>query len=95
MKDQEIVMLRAELEMLMKERQTLLKIAGAAAAFVAELDPDQLPKDTYDAADILAECLNEVPEETLHDALEAVKAQIVREKPHGGTHAGVIHAGKT
>lgn len=89
MKDQEITMLRAELEILMKERQTLLKIAGAAAVFVAELDPDQLPEDTYDAADMLAECLNEVSEETLHDALEVVKAEIVQEKPHS---AGAIHA---
>jgi len=79
-KDQEIAMLRSEMEILMKERQTLLKIAGAAAAFVAELDPDELPQDTYDAADMLAECLNEVSEETLRDALEAVKAHIVPEQ---------------
>lgn len=89
MKDQEITMLRAELEILMKERQTLLKIAGAAVVFVAELDPDQLPEDTYDAADMLAECLNEVSEETLRDALEVVKAEIVQEKPRS---AGAIHA---
>ena len=38
LKDQEIAMLRAELELLMGERQTLLRIAGAAASFVAELD---------------------------------------------------------
>ncbi|MFA7241429.1 MAG: hypothetical protein WC091_15055 [Sulfuricellaceae bacterium] len=92
MKDQEITMLRAELEILMRERQTLLKIAGAAAVFVAELDPDQLPEDTYDAADILSEYLNEVSEETLHDALEAVKAEIVQERPHGAAHVGAIHA---
>ncbi len=76
--NQEIVMLRAELEMLMKERQTLLKIAGAAAVFVAELNPDDLPEDTYDAAEMLSECLNEVSEETLRDALEVVKAEIVQ-----------------
>ena len=89
MKDQEIAMLRAEMEMLMKERQTLLKIAGAAAVFVAELDPDRLPEDTYDAADMLAECLNEVSEETLRDALEVVKAEIVQEKTYSGV---AIHA---
>lgn len=77
-------MLRAELEMLMKERQTLLKVAGAAAVFVAELNPDQLPEDTYDAADMLAESLNDVSEETLRDALEVVKAEIV---PEGGATA--------
>jgi hypothetical protein len=79
MKDQELAMLRTELEMLMKERQTLLKIAGAAAVFVAELDPDQLPEGTWDAADILAESLNGVSEETLRDALEIVRAEIVPE----------------
>lgn len=78
LQNQEIGMLRAELEMLMKERQTLLKVAGAAAVFVAELDPEALPENTYDAADILAECLNEVSEETLRDALEVVKAEIVQ-----------------
>lgn len=77
LQNQEIVMLRAELEMLMKERQTLLKIAGAAAVFVAELNPDDLPEDTYDAAEMLSEYLNEVSEETLRDALEVVKAEIV------------------
>jgi hypothetical protein len=77
LQNQEIIMLRAELEMLMKERQTLLKIAGAAAVFVAELNPDDLPEDTYDAAEMLSECLNEVSEETLRDALEVVKAEIV------------------
>ncbi len=61
-----------------KERQTLLKIAGAAAVFVAELNPDDLPEDTYDAAEMLSECLNEVSEETLRDALEVVKAEIVQ-----------------
>ncbi|MBS4097632.1 MAG: hypothetical protein KGZ83_12440 [Sulfuricella sp.] len=76
--NQEIVMLRAEVEMLMKERQTLLKVAGAAAVFVAELDPDKLPEDTYDAADMLAESLNNVSEETLRDSLEVVKAEIVQ-----------------
>lgn len=79
LQNQEIVMLRAELEMLMKERQTLLMIAGAAAVFVAELNPDDLPEDTYDAADMLAECLNDVSEETLRDALDVVKAHIVPE----------------
>jgi hypothetical protein len=77
LKDQEIAMLREEMELLIGERQTLLRIAGAAAAFVAELDSRSLPEETYDAAEMLAECLNAVSEETLRDALEAVKAHIV------------------
>lgn len=77
LKDQEIAMLRAELEMLMSERQTLLRIAGAAAAFVAELDADALPVETLEAAEMLAECINAAPEETMRDALEIVKAEVV------------------
>jgi hypothetical protein len=79
LKDDEIAMLRTELEMLMKERQVLLRIAGAAAAFVAELDAETLQADTYDAADLLAEFLNAASEETLRDALESVHAHIEAE----------------
>ncbi|MDP3483116.1 MAG: hypothetical protein Q8S05_07405 [Sulfuricella sp.] len=77
LKDQEIAMLRAELEMLMGERQTLLRITGAAAAFVAELDADVLPEETLEAAEMLAEYINAAPEETVRDALEIVKAEVV------------------
>lgn len=76
-KDQEIAMLRTELEMLMSERQTLLRIAGAAASFVAELDASVLPENTLEAAEILAECINAVPEETMRDALEIINAEMV------------------
>lgn len=77
LKDQEIAMLRAELEMLMGERQTLLRIAGAAAAFVAELDAGVLPENTLEAAEMLAGCINAAPDETMRDALEIVKAEVV------------------
>lgn len=77
LKDQEIAMLRTELEMLMGERQTLLRITGAAAAFIAELDAHVLPEETLEAAEMLAECINAAPEETMRDALEIVKAEVV------------------
>jgi hypothetical protein len=77
LKDEEIQMLRRELELLMGEREILLRIAGAAAAFVAELDTQSLPEETWEAAELLAELLNGIPEETLREALEAVKAHIV------------------
>jgi len=70
-------MLRSEVEMLMKERHTLLKVAGAAAGLVAELDSHDLPKGTIEAADLLASCINTLSEETLQDALGAVHAAIV------------------
>lgn len=73
---QEISMLRDEIEMLMRERDGLLRVSGAAAVFVAELDSEKLPAVTLEAAEILAESLNELTEDTLQDALNAVKAQI-------------------
>ena len=76
-KDEEITMLRDEMEMLMAERQALLRISGAAAAFVAELDTKSLPTETYEAAEFLAEFLNELSEETLRDSLDAVKAHMI------------------
>ena len=62
---QEIAMLRTEIEMLMSERQALLRATGAAAVFVANLDSESLPEDTYAVADILAHALNDLTEDTL------------------------------
>ena len=73
---QEIAMLRAEIEMLMSERQALLRSTGAAAVFVANLDSESLPEDTYAVADILAHALNDLSEDTLRDALELVRPTI-------------------
>lgn len=73
---EEISMLRAELELLMKERQALLKVSGAAAGLVAELDSHDLPLGTEEAAELLASSINCLPEETLQDALNSVHASI-------------------
>lgn len=69
-------MLRSELELLMKERETLLIIAGAAAGLIAELNTADLPIRTVEAADLLATNVNKLSEETLQDALNAVHAKI-------------------
>jgi len=73
MKEDEVRLLRDEIEMLMNERRQLLQVTGAAAVFVANLDTDSLPDDadTIDAAEMLAEQLNDLSEETLKDALES------------------------
>jgi len=73
----EVRLLREELEMLMAERTALLNVVGAAAVLVANLDTDCLPddQDTIDAAEVLAESLNQLSEETLQDALDAVAAE--------------------
>jgi len=69
-------MLRAELELLMKEREKLLIIAGAAAGLIAELNTADLPIRTVEAADVLATNINNISEETLQDALASVHATI-------------------
>ncbi len=78
----EVRLLRKEIEMLMNERRQLLQVTGAAAVFVANLDTDSLPDeaDTIDAAEMLAEQLNGLSEETLKDALESVSAAVEPEK---------------
>ena len=74
--EQEASMLQAEIEILMSERQNLLKTTGAAALFIANLDSSKLPEETYAAAEMLSNCLNDLPEETLKDALDKVKAEL-------------------
>jgi len=74
--EDEIRMLRSEVEMLMKERQALLTVTGAAAGLIAELDSHDLPQNTVEAADLLATSINTLSEETLQDALGAVNAVI-------------------
>lgn len=74
----EISMLRAEVELLMKERTALLKVTGAAAGLVAELDSHDLPQGTVEAAELLAASINSLSEESLQDALASVHAEIVQ-----------------
>lgn len=75
-RDQEITLLRQELEMLMGERQLLLQIAGASAALIAGLDSKRLPVGAVEAADMVATSINQLPEETLQDALDSIHAEI-------------------
>ena len=78
-REQEILMLRRELEILMGERQTLLRVAGAAAALIATLDSKRLPVGAVESADLVATSINALSEETLQDALSAVRAEIEEE----------------
>lgn len=76
---QEIMLLREELEMLMGERQLLLQVVGASAGLIACLDSKRLPLGAVEAADLVATMVNRLPEETLQDALNAVHAEIENE----------------
>lgn len=79
---EELRFLREEIEMLMGERQSLLRTAGAAAVFVAQLDSSVLPEETYAVADMLAHALNALPEDTLKDALESVRSGLDSQTAH-------------
>lgn len=75
MNKQEVALLSKEIEMLMNERARLLKVVGAAAVLVANTAAENLPEGAMDAAEMLSETLNALPEETLRDALESVQAE--------------------
>jgi hypothetical protein len=65
-------MLSKELELLMAERARLLRVAGAAAQFVAVMEGRALPEHVATEAEILAENVNALPEDTLKDALVSI-----------------------
>jgi hypothetical protein len=67
-------MLSKEIEILMAERARLLRVAGAAAQFVAVMDVSSLPQKVATEADILAESVNALAEDTLKDALVSVSS---------------------
>lgn len=80
-RDQEIAMLRREVELLMGERQALLRVVGASAGLIASLDSKRLPLAAVEAADLVATSINDLSEETLQDALSAVHAEIEEDSP--------------
>ena len=65
-------MLSKEVEILMAERARLLRVAGAAAQFVAVMDSRNLPETVATEAEILAETVNALSEDTLKDALISI-----------------------
>ncbi len=69
-------MLSKEIELLMSERARLLRVAGAAAQFVAVMESRALPERVATEAEILAESVNALPEDTLKDALVAISSEI-------------------
>ena len=65
-------MLGKELDLLMTERAHLLRVAGAAAQFVALMESAGLPESVATEAELLAESVNALREDTLRDALAAI-----------------------
>jgi len=69
-------MLSEEIEMLMSERTRLLRVAGAAAQFVAVMESRSLPEKVATEAEILAGSVNALAEDTLKDALIAISSDV-------------------
>jgi hypothetical protein len=65
-------MLSKEIDLLMAERSKLLRVAGAAAQFVAVMESRRLPEEVATEAEILAESVNALTEDTLKDALLSI-----------------------
>jgi hypothetical protein len=65
-------MLGQEIEILLADREKLLRVAGAAAQFVAVLESAKLSESVATEAEILAECVNALSEDSLRDALAAI-----------------------
>lgn len=68
--DQAYRLLSAELEMLVREDALLLKIAGVALMFLSRLEGTALPAQAAPAADLLADLITEIPDDTLCEALQ-------------------------
>lgn len=69
----EVSMLRSEIELLMGDRQALLRLAGAAAKFVEKVNIEKLPMSAIPLAEAIAERVNDLSEESLREALLSIK----------------------
>ena len=69
----EVEMLRSEIEILMTDREKLLRVAGAAAKFVGKVNIARLPVSAIPLAEAVAANVNALSEDSLREALLAVK----------------------
>lgn len=69
----EVEMLRSEIEILMADREKLLRVAGAAAKFVEKVNIARLPVSAIPLAEAVAANVNALSEDSLREALLAVK----------------------
>ena len=69
----EVEMLRSEIEMLMADREKLLRVAGSAAKFVEKVNIARLPVSAIPLAEAVASSVNALSEDSLREALLAVK----------------------
>jgi pilus assembly protein TadC len=68
-----IEMLRSEIELMVSDRDALLRIAGAAAKFVEKVNITKLSVSVIPLAEALSSSVNALTEETLKESLTAIK----------------------
>jgi hypothetical protein len=68
-----VEMLRSEIELMVSDRDALLRVAGAAAKFVERVNIAKLPVSAIPHAEALASSVNALSEESLKEALSAIK----------------------
>jgi hypothetical protein len=68
-----VQMLRSEIEIMMHDREALLRVAGAAAKFVEQLNIAKLPVSVVPLAEAMAANVNALSEDSLRDALESLQ----------------------
>ncbi len=66
-------MLRSEIELMVSDRDALLRVAGAAAKFVEKVNIARLPVSAVPLAEALATSVNALSEDSLREALSAIK----------------------
>jgi hypothetical protein len=68
-----VQMLRSEIELMVSDRDALLRVAGAAAKFVEKVNIAKLPVTAIPLAEALSSGVNALSEESLKEALAAIK----------------------
>ena len=68
-----VEMLRSEIELMVSDRDALLRVAGAAAKFVEKVNIARLPVSAVPLAEALATSVNALSEDSLREALSAIK----------------------
>jgi len=68
-----VEMLRSEIELMVSDRDALLRVAGAAAKFVEKVNIAKLPVSVIPSAEALASSVNALTEDSLQEALTAIK----------------------
>jgi hypothetical protein len=68
-----VQMLRSEIEIMMNDREALLRVAGAAAKFVEQVNIAKLPVSVVPLAEAVSANVNKLSEDSLKDALDSLK----------------------